>query len=310
MPMRRAHRVLAAVTAVVLVGGALAYVLASRRTSGPPDLRGFARAEVRAADGAVISVLSIGAGPGLVVVPGAMATAADYADLARELSGRYAVHVMDRRGHGGSSPQDDGYRVDQDVADVSAVLDATGSHLVVGHSYGGLVALQAALTDSAVTDVAVYEPGVSVDGSIDTAWFGPARRAVAEGRDLDALVDFVQGTSPGARGTPDWLLKAILPVAITKDVREQMYHLMPTAIREHAEAARLDGTWPRYAAVTARVLLMRGAQSDNGEREAARLATVIPHVSALVLPGLDHFGPDRTGPAPVARALITFLDHR
>lgn len=47
---------------------------------------------------------------------------------------------------------------------------ATGSGFVFGHSFGGFLALEAALKDSAFERMAVYEPGVSIDGSIPIEW--------------------------------------------------------------------------------------------------------------------------------------------
>ena len=45
----------------------------------------------------------------------------------------------------------------------------------------------------------------------------------------------------------------------------------------------------------------------SSDRAAAQLATVIPHTSRVTLNGLDHFGPDQTGPAQVAQAITDFF---
>ncbi|MFJ4427182.1 hypothetical protein [Streptomyces bobili] len=42
-----------------------------------------------------------------------------------------------------------------------------------GHSFGGFLTLEAALAGSAFERIALYEPGVSIDGSIPSA--GPTR---------------------------------------------------------------------------------------------------------------------------------------
>jgi pimeloyl-ACP methyl ester carboxylesterase len=94
------------------------------------------------ADGTTIGVRSHGTGPGLVVIPGMTRRAHHYDALAHALGDRFTVHAIDRRGRGPSGPQGAGYRIDDDVEDTLAVLDGTGSDLVFGHSYGGVIALR------------------------------------------------------------------------------------------------------------------------------------------------------------------------
>src|SRR4051794_14948954 len=120
------------------------------------------------ADGTAITYRSTGEGPGLVVVPGNNRRAHHYDAFAEALP-RYRVHAIDRRGRGASGPQGPAYSIDREVEDLAAVADATGAELVFGHSYGGLVALHAALRHR-FAGLAVYEPGVSLDGSFDLSW--------------------------------------------------------------------------------------------------------------------------------------------
>jgi pimeloyl-ACP methyl ester carboxylesterase len=68
--------------------------------------------------------------------------AADYAAFARALAERFTVHTIERRGRGESGPQGDDYSIVKECEDVLAVRAATGASLLVGHSYGGLVALE------------------------------------------------------------------------------------------------------------------------------------------------------------------------
>jgi pimeloyl-ACP methyl ester carboxylesterase len=306
--MGRKLRVAAAVAAVAMAGATVTYWAVAQRNSKPPDLRGFARHSVASADGATISYLSIGTGPGVIVLPGALTVAADYADLARGLAGHFTVHVVDRRGHGASDPQGAQYSVEKELADVAAVRTGTGAHFLFGHSFGGFVGLEAARRQPEFTRVALYEPGVSIDGSMATGWMKQAERHLADGDDLDALTDFVRGTSPDAAGTPHWMLKPILPMVIKRNVRQQMYELLPAAVQEHRELARLDNTYREYAQIAAPVLLIRGSESDaSSDQAAAQLAGIIPHATRTTLKGLDHFGPDQTGPARVAQAITDFF---
>src|SRR5258707_656967 len=122
-------------------------------------------------DGAKISYLTLGSGgPALLVIPGALSIAADYAPFARALAGRFTVHILERRGRGLSSPQGADYSIRKECEDVLALQRETGASALVGHSYGGLAALEVARNNPSFTKVAVYEPGVSIDGSIPMGW--------------------------------------------------------------------------------------------------------------------------------------------
>jgi pimeloyl-ACP methyl ester carboxylesterase len=126
---------------------------------------------------------------------------------------------------------------------------------------------------------------------------------------LDAFITFVRGINPETTGkAPRWLLRLILPVAIRKREREQKYRLLPAAIREHVEAARLDNTYPHYRNATAEVLLMAGkdATTTGAGRASQRLLPILPKATLTTFPALDHFGPEKK-PKQVAEAVSTFF---
>src|SRR5450755_4067529 len=125
---------------------------------------------VRSPDGTTISYRTVGAGPGLLVLGGAWRTGQDYRRLAHALAPAFTVHVIDRRGRGGSGPQGADYSIERELEDLFAVQAGTGATAVFGHSYGGLVALEAARRSTVFADVVVYEPGVSIAGSIPLGW--------------------------------------------------------------------------------------------------------------------------------------------
>lgn len=149
-------------------------------------------------DDARISYLSIGTGPSVVVVPGALSTAADYVAFARPLSEQFAVHIIERRGRGLSSPQGDNYSIDQECGDLLALQRETGASFFVGHSFGGLVVLEAARNNSALNKIAVYEPGVSIGGSIRMDWMPRYEELLGQNKYFDALVEFSRGTARSA----------------------------------------------------------------------------------------------------------------
>jgi predicted alpha/beta hydrolase len=60
-------------------------------------------------DGATISYRSTGSGLSVIVIPGGLSVAADYATFANLLAETSTVHTIERRGRGQSSPQDTKY---------------------------------------------------------------------------------------------------------------------------------------------------------------------------------------------------------
>jgi len=146
-------------------------------------------------DGTAISYRTIGAGMPLVIIPGSLGMAIDYEEFARQLSGPFTVHVVDRRGRE-SGIQGDNYSVEKESEDIQAVCTATNATCLFGHSYGGFVALEIAFRDSRFTKIALCEPGLSVDGSINVDWAPQCQAELDQGKYSDALVTFIHGLTP------------------------------------------------------------------------------------------------------------------
>jgi pimeloyl-ACP methyl ester carboxylesterase len=262
-------------------------------------------------DGTRIGYLSVGEGPSVLVIPGVLSVAADYAAFARALSEHFSVHTIERRGRGESGPQGDDYSIVKECEDVLAVQAKTGAAFLVGHSYGGLIALEVARNNKTFRKIAVYEPGVSIDGSMPTAWMPEYERKLAEKRNLDALVEFTLADAPRRiQKTPRWLMKLILLVLVSGSRQyRQMLGLLGQNLREWSEIARLDNSCEHYCEIAGGVLLMYGGKSDSKAVTLAmeRLAAVLPHSVTHEFPRLDHFGIERTAPREVAKAVSDYF---
>ena len=261
-------------------------------------------------DGAKISYLTMGSGPSVLVIPGALSMAADYAAFASALAEHFTVHIIERRGRGKSSPQGDDYSMIKECEDVFALQQKIGASLLVGHSFGGLVALEVARNNPSVTKLAVYEPGVSIDGSIPMDWMPGYEKKLAEKKYLDAFVEFSLGVGPErARNTPPWLMKLLLPLFLSSHERKMMLGLLPENLREHQEVARLDSSYENYREIAADVLLMYGGKSNTTwvDLSMERLAVVLPRSETKEFPKLDHFGIDKKAPREVARAVCAYF---
>ena len=83
-------------------------------------------------DGTTIGYRQLGAGPGLVVLHGAMESAQSHLQLAEALADKYTVYLPDRRGRGLSGPYGTGSVVGEAVEDLDALLAKAGAHYVFG----------------------------------------------------------------------------------------------------------------------------------------------------------------------------------
>ncbi|MCP9624786.1 alpha/beta hydrolase [Nocardia otitidiscaviarum] len=263
-----------------------------------------------AADGTPIAFHTTGHGPGVIVIPGALSVAAGFARFARTLGERFTVHIMERRGRGDSGPQGEDYSIDTELEDLRALRDKTGATLLVGHSYGGLIALEAA-RDPEIRKVAIYEPGVSVNGSMPSNWIPSYEKYLRQDKPWKAFVQYLRAVGPeGIRRVPKWMLERAMPLAMKAPERDIISSLLWENLREHREVIRLDDTYPHYRDITAEVLLMDGDRDrlarDDADRD--RLAEVIPHCVRYTFRGLDHFGIDKNDPALVAATVAEFLD--
>jgi pimeloyl-ACP methyl ester carboxylesterase len=85
---------------------------------------------VRSKDGTTISYLSVGGGPSVLVIPGVLSMASDYAAFARALAEHFTVHTIERRGRDESGPQGDDYSIVKECEDVLALRAETGASFV------------------------------------------------------------------------------------------------------------------------------------------------------------------------------------
>lgn len=246
---------------------------------------------IRTADGGSLRVYSYGSGPGAVLAGGSLTRTAVYARFARNLSATLPVHLYDRRGRGGSGPQPADYSMETELADLQAVLDATGSSVVLGHSFGGGIALEAALR-LPVSRVAVYDPAVNLGGCLPTRTLPALTAAAARGDHVGAVVVFSREIDPVMARVP-------LPDPAARALVWSVAHLTRDghAWRETVpalahELALLDGhreTAERYAGIAVPLLLLAGAHSPGYFRTiAAGVAAALPGSTSLVVPRAGH----------------------
>ena len=279
-------------------------------------------ASVASADGTVIGYRSQGVGPGVLVLHGGMESSSDYDDLARALAaGGFAVHRPDRRGRGLSGPHGSSYALATEVADVRALLRATGARHVFGVSSGGLIALRSGLEVEGVATVAAYEPALDLrtDRTRSDAFVHRYEDAVERGEVAEALVAMLKGMQVG----PRWLRLLPRPAAVALMRRfiaseadsppdeVTFSSLVPTMRYDFQVSDEGSAAMARFAELHHPTLLLGGTKSPGYLRNALiTLAGLLPQGHQVTLRGASHTASSNRAeggrPDLVARELLRF----
>jgi pimeloyl-ACP methyl ester carboxylesterase len=242
-------------------------------------------------NGAELEFAVHGAGEPVLLIHGALiADAFDPLLAESALSGRYRLISYHRRGYAGSGRTDGPVSIAQQAADARAVLRHVGAELahVVGHSYGGTIALQLALdAPGAVRSLALLEPalavGVTAQGYRDALARDQAQFREGGG---SATVDaFLQARfGPGYRSFLDRLLPDAFAQAVADAGTAFQVELPALAEWRFGEAEARRITQP--------VLSVLGGESEAlwprfGETHRQLLAW-LPQAEPFILPGATH----------------------
>jgi pimeloyl-ACP methyl ester carboxylesterase len=258
-------------------------------------------------DGADLEYEISGTGEPAVFIHGAFIADTFRPPLAEpSLTDHYRLILYHRRGYADSSRASGPVSIAQQAADCRALLHHLGvqrAH-VVGHSYGGIVALQLALdTPGVVHSLALLEPGLMVGASAQ-GYRESLARGVERYREAGAEVvvdEFLEARWPGYRATLDRVLPGAFAQAVA-DAETWFEHEVPGQL-----------TW-RFGEAEARcigqpTLSVLGGESDAlwsrfGETHRLLLGWV-PHAEGSVLPGTTHLMQVQD-PRGIAEALAAF----
>ncbi len=258
-----------------------------------------------------------GTGPGVVCLHSNASHGNQWRALMQSLGTNYRVLAPDLYG-AGRSPDWTAkrhLRLADEVALLEPVFERAGDPFVlVGHSYGGAVALIAALMHpERVAGLVLYEP--TLFALVDAQSPAPndadgIREAVADAAaaidagDLDRaaerFIDFWMGTGAWQR----------TPAARKPAIAESMIHIRRWGRALSTEPTPLDV----FATLEMPVLFMTGARSPLSSLAVARLlAPVLPDVERVVFDDLGHMGPITHAPvvnAHIARFVDAVLSQR
>ena len=235
-------------------------------------------------DGTPIAVWRSGEGPPLVLIHGAAADHNRWAPVLPALGERFAVFAVDRRGRGQSGDSTD-YALDREYEDLVAVVESAGEDVsVLGHSYGGICALEAALLTGRIRKLVLYEPPMGFLKSPPHVVDRLQTLLEEERRDelLGVFMQEVAGLPPDQvelmRSLPAW--EARLDAADTIPREER-------ASREYVFDAS------RFGELAVPTLYLQGSDSSEPFRVAGEaLRGALPDCRVVIMPGQRHAAMD------------------
>lgn len=249
-------------------------------------------------DGTRIALECIGKGPSLLIVHGGTGDRQRWMPLLALLASRFTVCAMDRRGHGDSEPGSN-YSLQKEYEDVVAAVNAQpGSICVLGHSIGGVIALEAASLTKKISKLVLYEPPLQ---DLDhTAIADRMERLIQSGNREEALVTFLRGIVmmsrdevEGLKARPVWPSRV---AGIDIQIRE---------IRALSKY-RFDAT--RMRKLKTPTLLLGGSNTASPQLKQAlkSLMAALPNRTLFVFEGEGHNAMD-TIPEQFADVVMNFL---
>lgn len=230
-------------------------------------------------------------GPTVVLVPGSCSTGSAWRGVMAAWNGHYRCITTSLLGYGGTAERRTPERTDIAIAAeaVEAVIARAGGRVhLVGHSFGGLVALAVALRRVAAIDslTIIEAPAVDILRSAgDTAGYGGFQDLMAgyfgafdqgEPEAIARMVDFYGGSGTFA----------------TWPERMRAYAMATTHVNildwKSACGFTLDSAV--LAGVTIPVLVMHGSDANTAVKRAnALLAQDLPRGNLTVMPDAGHF---------------------
>ena len=252
-----------------------------------------------------------GTGLGVVCIHSNASTSGQWRGLMELLAPKFRVLAPDSydSGKGPHWPSDRIIRLRDEAELIEPVLARAGSPLaLVGHSYGGAIALIAALANPRrVSALGVYEP--TLFSLLDAERPAPndadgIRNAVA---DAGVALDVGNQDAAAERFIDYWMGSGTWKQ--TPEQRKAPIAASVVNVRRWAHALFTESTpLSAFRSLDVPVLYMVGKRSTQSAHGVARLlANALPQVELVEFEGLDHMGPI-TRPERVNNTISKFLE--
>jgi pimeloyl-ACP methyl ester carboxylesterase len=256
---------------------------------------------VKSKDGTQIGFECAGNGPTLLFVHGGVGDRTRWTPMFPLIASRFSVCAMDRRGRGASGDSPD-YSLRKEAEDVAAVANSRkGPVYLFGHSYGGVVALEAAFLTKRIAKLMLYEPPLHEPVGPNLVVADQVEQLVKIGSSEKALILF---QSVIVRQPPDEIEKM--------RSRPNWASLVATIARQPRQMRALavykfDTNRMKKIKIPTLLLLGKATTSPYTKQSIEALQLSLPNPTLVELEGQGHNAADG-GRQALADAIIAFCE--
>jgi pimeloyl-ACP methyl ester carboxylesterase len=242
-----------------------------------------------------------GLGRPILVLHGGMGDLSSWAKVTDRLRDRFRTVRLHRRQYRLDVPRK--VTMADELAEVREVAATLDRPVLVGHSSGAVLALEALAADPGRYQAAVlYEPPVVIDEPLGGQAQVRAREALAEGRPGSAFAIFLRGVV-GMRSPMVFVAQVAMnlrPAAIGPRVERQL--------DDNDAIDALGNRLEAYGKIDVPVLFLVGDRSPaHLHARTDALRRVLPHTRRVTMHGQGHTA-QADAPGRVAAAIERFID--
>lgn len=257
-----------------------------------------------------------GAGPSVVCIHSSASSSGQWRTLMERLRDRFRVIAVDLYGEGKSPawPKDKPMYLDDELELLDPVFQSAGKHFhLIGHSFGGAVALKAALQyPDRLTSLIIFEPVLFSVLIADAPQSPAAREIIAVRDDTIQLVDEGNLNASAERFVDYWMGDGVW-ATIPEPQQPAIAKAMQAVKHEWHAAFKEPTAINAFAGINLPTLLLTGTESKSPARAIVRLLmSVLPRMQVEEIEGVGHMAPvthpERVTP-PIERFLEATLSH-
>ena len=259
------------------------------------------------AAGNTISYLDRGSGAPVVLVHSSGLGASQWERMIDAIGPGYRVLAPDLSGYGRSSvarPGSNALRQDAEIVGSILELAGEGAHLV-GHSYGGAVALLAGRSAHRLASITLVEPVVA-----DLLRVSDSTEAAAElEAQTDGFLDALESADPrtGLKAFVDYWNAEGAWDQLSSEAHARLVSSAKKISMEVRGVAFTDIASFALDTIEQPVLVLTGMETRKAPKRMSELITkALPSATHRFVPGAGHMSP-LTHPVEVARAIVTHI---
>ncbi len=255
---------------------------------------------IRSSDGTRLAYQRGGQGPALILVHGTTADHTRWTPILPAFEQSFTVYALNRRGRGGSGDKEP-YAIEQEFEDIVALVNSIEEPVfLLGHSYGALCSLEAALRTTHLRKLVLYEPPIPTGIEIyPREVVSKIQALLAAGDREGALITFMQEivhVPPHEmelmRSAPAWPARIAAAHTILRELQASNDYVFQPA---------------RFSGLATPTLLLLGGDSPTFFQAATEAVhAVLPQSRVVVMPGQQHTAMN-TAPELFTRAVFQFL---